>query len=83
MRDLKKRKDQLTMAENLNIVADKIIGKNASHPKSIHIRNTPMVVYIQITYIPNNIRKEIFSHCGAQDAARFLKDTKTIGHNIL
>ena len=26
--------------EKLNIMADKIIGKNASNPKSIHIRNT-------------------------------------------
>ena len=50
------------MAENLYIMADKIIGKNASHPKSIHIRNTPMAIYIQMTYIPNNIRKEIRSH---------------------
>ena len=32
--DEKKRKEQLTMAENLNIMADKIIGKNASNPKS-------------------------------------------------
>ena len=72
--DKKKRKEQLTMAENLNIMANKIIGKNASNPKSIHIQNTPMVVYIHKTYIPNNIRKEIRSHCGAQDAARFLKE---------
>ena len=34
------------MAETLNIKADKIIGKYASISKSIHIRNTIMVVYI-------------------------------------
>ena len=51
--DKKKRKEQLTMAENLNIMADKIIEKNASIPKSIHIQNTPMSVYIQENYIPN------------------------------
>ena len=72
--DKKKRKEQLTMAENLNIMADKIIEKNASIPKSIHIQNTPMSVYIQENYIPNIIRKEIRSHCGAQDAARFIKE---------
>ena len=62
------------MAENLNIMADKIIGKNASNPKSIHIQNTSMAVYIKNNYIPNNIRNEIRSHCGAQEAARFLKE---------
>ena len=70
----KKRKEQCTMAKNLNIIADRMIGNNASNPKSIHIRNTPMAVYIRKTYIPNNIRKEIRSHRGSQDAARFLKD---------
>ena len=54
--DKNKRKDQLTMAEKLNIMADKIIDKNTSNPKSIHIQNTLMTVYIQKTYIPNNIR---------------------------
>ena len=63
--DKNKRKEQHTMVENLNIMADKIIGKNTSHPKPIHIRNTPMAVYIHKIYIPNNIRKEIRSHCGA------------------
>ena len=33
--DKKKRKEQLTMAKEMNIMADKIIGKNASNPKSI------------------------------------------------
>ena len=33
-----------------------------------------MAVYIQETYIPNYTRKEIRSHYGAQDAARFLKE---------
>ena len=72
--DKKKRKEQLTMAEEMNIMADKIIGKNASNPKSIQIQNTPTAVYIQKTYISNNIRKIIRSHCGFQDAARFLKE---------
>ena len=58
------------MVENLN----KIIGKNVTTPKSIHIRNTFMVVYINKTYILNNIRREIRPHCGAQEAARFLKN---------
>ena len=71
--DKKKRKEQNTIVEKQNIMADKIIGKYTSHLKPIHIRNTPMVVYIHKIYIPNNIRKETRSHCGAQDAARFLK----------
>ena len=33
-----------------------------------------MAVYIQKKYIPNNIRQEIRSHCGAQEAASFLKE---------
>ena len=37
------------MVENLNIMVDKIKDKNASHPKDIHIRNTPMAVYIHTT----------------------------------
>ena len=55
--DRKKRKDQRIIAENLDIKVDRIIGKNASTSKFIHIRNTPIVVYINKTYIPNNIRK--------------------------
>ena len=62
------------MAENLNIIADNIIGKNASRRKSIHIQNTLVAVYIHKTYIPNNVRKEIRSHCAVQDAARLLKE---------
>ena len=44
--DRLKRKEQRTMSETLNIKANKIIGKHASIPKSIHIRNTIMAVYI-------------------------------------
>ena len=62
------------MAETLNIKADKIIGKHASIPKSIYIRNTIMVVYTNKTYILNKIRREIINHCGVQEAARFLKE---------
>ena len=71
------------MAENLNIMAYKIIGKNASNPKLIHIQNTPMAVYIQKKYIPNNIRKEIRYHCGAQEAARFLKENYRLTQQTL
>ena len=72
--DKKKMKEQLIMAESLNIMADGIIGKNASTPKSIHIRRTPMAIYTNKTYIPNNIRNGIQSHCGSQSATRFLKE---------
>ena len=41
-----KRQEQRTMTETLNIKAGKIIGKHASIPKAIHIRNTIMAVYI-------------------------------------
>ena len=70
----KEKKDQLIMVENLNIKVDKIIGKNVSTPKSIHIRNTSMAVYINKTYILKNVRREIRPHCGVQEAARFLKN---------
>ena len=61
------------MTENLNIKVDRIIGKNASIPKSIHIRNIPISVYINKTYIPNNISKEIRTHSETHERARFLK----------
>ena len=32
-----------------------------------------MAVYINKIYIPNNIRKEIRTDCGSQEAARYLK----------
>ena len=32
-----------------------------------------MVVYINKTYTPHNIRKEIRTHCGALEAVHFLK----------
>ena len=72
--DRLKRKEQHTMVDTLNIKADKIIGKHTIIPKSIHIRKTIMSVYINKTYIPNNIRREIRNHCGVQEAARFLKE---------
>ena len=48
--------------------------ENVYIPKSTHICNTPMAVYINNTYyIPNNLRVEIRNHCEFQEAARFLK----------
>ena len=43
----KEKKGTTNHGGKLNIMADKIIDKNASNPKSIHIQNTPMAVYIQ------------------------------------
>ena len=64
------------MADNLNIQVDRIIGKNASISKSIHIRNAPMAVYIDKIYIPNNIRKEIRTHYGSQRGIASIIHTK-------
>ena len=44
-----KIKKQRTIAETLNINTDRIIGRNASTPKSIHVRNNAITVYINKT----------------------------------
>ena len=72
--DRKKRKDKRIMEENLNIKADKIIEKHTSISKYIHICNTPIAVYVNNTYTPNNIKNEIKTHYGTQEVARFLKE---------
>ena len=46
-------------------------------------QNTPMAVYIRKNYTPNNIRKEIRSHCGAQEVAKFLKEKFSWTHQTL
>ena len=61
--DKKKRKEQLTMAEKLNIMADKNHRQKCKQPQ---IDPHPK-------HQPNIIRKEIRSHYGTQDAARFIK----------
>lgn len=55
----KKRKDQYTVTGNLNTQAERITRKNDCIPKSTHIRNTPIIVYINKHYTPNNVREEI------------------------
>ena len=52
-----KKMEQRTMTKITNIMTDRIIWKNVSIPKSIHIRNTPMAVYIDKTYIPTQHKK--------------------------
>ena len=42
--DKKKRREQPAMAEKINIMTDKIIGKNATTLKPIHIQNTLLAV---------------------------------------
>ena len=44
--DKRVRKEQLTMAEKLNIEADQLIGAKASIPKKFNIKNTPFAVNV-------------------------------------
>ena len=70
--DNRKRKDQLTIAEKLNIKADRIIRERDCTPKPTNIRNTTIAVYVD--NIPNNYVKVIQNHCGTTDARKFMKD---------
>ena len=70
--DKRVRKEKLTMAERLNIKADKLIGAKASIPKRFNIKNTPFAVYVNNNFIPNNYVKEIRKHCGKTDAITYL-----------
>ena len=70
--DKRVRKEKLTMAEKLNIKADKLIGAKASIPKRFNIKNTPFAVYVNNKFIPNNYVKEIRKHCGKTRATTYM-----------
>ena len=73
--DSRKRKDQLTIAEKLKIKTDRIIGEKACIPMSINIEKTPIVVYVNNMYIPNNYETSIRDHCGVHDARKLTRAT--------
>ena len=72
--DRRKSKEKLTMTECLNIKANKIIGSKACPSKAVNIKRTPIGLYVNKAYIPNNYVKVIRAHCGSNEASKFLQD---------
>ena len=70
--DKNSRTKELSISARLNIAADKLIGKNAKAPLMINIKNTPMAVYVNNKYIPNNYVSAIRNHCGETEARNFM-----------
>ena len=70
--DKHSRTEDLSICARLNIAVDKLIGKNSKAPLTINIKNTPIVVYVNETYIPNNYVLAIRNHCGEKEARNFM-----------
>ena len=70
--DQRKQPQHLTIPKRLNIKADHFIWSNAKFPLEKHILNTPIVIYVQGRYIPNNYIYVIRSSYGEMEAKSFL-----------
>ena len=70
--DNNSRTKELTLSARLNIAADKLIGQNAKAPLMTNIKNTPIAVYVNNKYIPNNYVSAIRKHCGETEARNFM-----------
>ena len=70
--DKRKKWENLTIPERLNIQADELIGNNTTIPINTHIINTSLALYINGKYIPNNYIYAIRSSCGEKQAKSFL-----------
>ena len=70
--DKNSRTKELTLSARLNIAADKLIGQNAKAPLMTNIKNTPIAVYVNNKYIPNNYVSAIRNHCGETEARNFM-----------
>ena len=70
--DKRVRKENLTIAEKLNIKADRSIGEKVSIPKKMNRNNSSFAVYVSNKFIPNNFAKEIRQHCGKKEATVYM-----------
>ena len=73
--DAIKEKTNLTFPEKLNDLADNIAGTYARSPINNHIPMTPLAVYINKQYIPNNYQYHLRRISFQQDANKYLKRT--------
>ena len=62
----------MSICARLNIAVDKLIGKNPKAPLTINIKNTPIVVYVNDTYISNNYLLAIRNYFGEKEATNFM-----------
>ena len=68
----RKKKEQFTLPEILNSRADEIITEKATKPINTHILNTPIAVYINQQYYPNNYSSAIKKNSGEDAAKKFM-----------
>ena len=81
----RKKKEHFTLPEVLNSKADNIITEKAKNPINTHILNTPIAVYINNKYNPNNYNSAIKMRSGKTEAKQFMMNkyrwsTKTINN---
>ena len=65
-------KNSRTKELTLSAAADKLIGKNAKAQLMTNIKNTPIAVYSNNKYIPNNYVSAIRHHCRETEARSFM-----------
>ena len=70
----RKKKGKFTLPETLNSKADEIITAKATNPINTHILNTPIAVYINQQYYPNNYSSAIKKNSGEDAAKKFMKN---------
>ena len=71
--DKVKSKDRLTSPEKLNNLAESIADNYARSPINNHIPLTPLVVYFNHNYIPNNYQYQLRRLCFQKDANEYIK----------
>ena len=71
--DKVKGKNKPTFPENLNNLADSIANNYARSPINNHIPFTPLAVYFNKNYIPNNYQHHLRRLCFQKDANEYIK----------
>ena len=84
----RKKKEHFTLPEALNSKADDIITDKSKTPINTHIFNTPIAVYINNKYYPDNCNSAIKMRSGDTATKQFMMNkyrwiTKTINNIAL
>ena len=68
----RRKKEQFTLPEMINSRVDSIISEKAKTPINTHILNTPIAVYVDNIYHPNNYNLAIKLRSGETIAKEFM-----------
>ena len=69
-----KEKDNLTLPEQLNSIADEIADKYATTPKQYHIQSTQVAIYFDVNYLANDYQHKLRSITHFNQATQYIKN---------